>query len=412
MKVPKQPEINIGMIGHVDHGKTTLTKALSGEWTDRHSEEVKRGISIRLGYADVAFYKCPNCEGTAAFCTTKKCPKCGSETEFLRAVSFVDAPGHETLMATMLSGAALMDGALLLVAANERCPQPQTKEHLMALSIIGIDKIVIVQNKIDIVTREQALQNYKEIKEFVKGTVAENAPIIPVSANRGVNIDLLIEAIEKTIVANVKRDADADPIMHVARSFDINAPGTTPEKLRGGVIGGSLMQGKLKIGDEIEVVPGRRVEVAGKVSYERITAKVISLNAGDRSVKEVLPGGLIAIGTELDPSVTKSDGLTGRVVGIPGKLPAVVSSFKMKTVLLDRVVGSSADLRVDEIKSSEPLMLSVGTATTVGVVKSAREGYADVVLKLPVCILPGQRVAISRRISNKWRLIGYGIIDQ
>ena len=412
MKVQKQPEINIGMIGHVDHGKTTLTKALSGEWTDRHSEEVKRGISIRLGYADVAFYKCPNCEGSAAYSTKKKCPVCGADTEFLRAVSFVDAPGHETLMATMLSGAALMDGALLLVAANERCPQPQTKEHLMALSIIGIDKIVIVQNKIDIVTRERAMENYKEIKEFVKGTVAENAPIIPVSANRGVNIDLLIKAIEDTIVANVKRDADAVPIMHVARSFDINAPGTTPDKLRGGVIGGSLMQGKLKIGDEIEVVPGRRVEAAGKVTYERITAKVISLNAGDKSVKEVLPGGLIAIGTELDPAITKSDGLTGRVVGIPGKTPQVVSSFKMKTTLMDRVVGSAADLVVDDIKSNEPLMLSVGTATTVGVVKSAREGYADVILKLPVCILPGQRVAISRRISNKWRLIGYGVIDQ
>ena len=157
MKVPKQPEINIGMIGHVDHGKTTLTRALSGEWADRHSEEVKRGISIRLGYADVAFYKCPNCEGAAAYSTSKKCPVCGAETEFLRAVSFVDAPGHETLMATMLSGAALMDGAILLVAANEKCPQPQTKEHLMALEIIGIEKIIIVQNKIDIVTREQAI---------------------------------------------------------------------------------------------------------------------------------------------------------------------------------------------------------------------------------------------------------------
>ncbi|MCQ2071091.1 MAG: translation initiation factor IF-2 subunit gamma, partial [archaeon] len=259
---------------------------------------------------------------------------------------------------------------------------------------------------------EQAIQNYKEIKEFVKGTVAENAPIIPVSANSGVNIDLLVETIEKTIVANVKRDVDATPIMHVARSFDINAPGTTPEKLKGGVIGGSLMRGKLKVGDEIEVVPGRRVEVAGKATYERITAKIVSLEAGSKSVKEVLPGGLIAIGTELDPSITKSDGLTGRVIGIPGQLPAVVSSFKMQTVLLDRVVGSAADLVVDDIKSNEPLMLSVGTATTVGVVKSAREGYADVVLKLPVCILPGQRVAISRRISNKWRLIGYGVISQ
>jgi len=412
MKVPKQPEVNIGMIGHVDHGKTTLTKALSGEWTDRHSEEVKRGISIRLGYADVAFYKCSDCQGAAAFSTTTKCKNCGAKTEFLRSISFVDAPGHETLMATMLSGAALMDGALLLVAANEKCPQPQTKEHLMALSIIGIENIIIVQNKIDIVSRDQAVENYKQIKEFVKGTIAENAPIIPVSANRGVNIDMLIESIEEHIVSKVKRDIKADPLMHVARSFDINSPGTLPQDLKGGVIGGTLIEGKLKVGDNIEIVPGRRVEVAGKTTYEKISAKVTSLQAGGKSVKEVLPGGLIAIGTALDPSITKSDGLTGRVVGSPGKLPAVVHDFIMKTTLLDRVVGSSADLVVDDIKSNEPLMLSVGTATTVGVVKSARSDSAEVALKIPVCILPGQRVAISRRISNKWRLIGYGIIEQ
>ena len=412
MKVPKQPEINIGMIGHVDHGKTTLTRALSGEWTDRHSEEVKRGISIRLGYADVAFYKCQTCEGPAAYGTSPKCSKCGGKSDILRSVSFVDAPGHETLMATMLSGAALMDGALLLVAANEKCPQPQTKEHLMALSIIGIENIIIVQNKIDIVSREQAIENYKQIKEFVKGTIAENAPVIPVSANRGVNIDMLIESIEDHIVSKIKRDISAPSLMHVARSFDINVPGTVPKDLKGGVVGGTLIQGKLKVDDEIEIVPGRRVEAAGKTSYEKITAKVVSLQAGGKSVKEVVPGGLIAIGTALDPSITKSDGLTGRVVGRPGQLPPVVHDFKMKTTLLDRVVGTSADLVVDEIKSNEPLMLSVGTATTVGVVKSARAGFAEVALKIPVCILPGQRVAISRRISNKWRLIGYGIIEQ
>ncbi len=412
MKVQKQPEINIGMIGHVDHGKTTLTKALSGEWTDRHSEEVKRGISIRLGYADVSFFKCPQCEGSAAYGTNKKCPICGSEAEYVRSVSFVDAPGHETLMATMLSGAALMDGALLLVAANEKCPQPQTKEHLMALSIIGIDKIVIVQNKIDIVTREQAIENYKQIKEFVKGTIAEDAPIIPISANRGVNIDMLIETIEEHIVSKIERDVDSPPLMHVARSFDINSPGTLPKDLKGGVIGGTLIRGKLKVGDDIVIVPGRRVEIAGKPTYEPVSAQVTSLQAGGKSVKTVQPGGLIAIGTALDPSITKSDGLTGRVVGLPDCLPVVAHDFTMKTTLLDRVVGSSSELIVDDIKSSEPLMLSVGTATTVGVVKSARAGEAQVMLKIPVCILPGQRVAISRRISNKWRLIGYGIIEQ
>ncbi len=411
MKVPRQPELNIGMIGHVDHGKTTLTKALSGEWTDRHSEEIKRGISIRLGYADVAFYRCPRCEGAAGYSTKEDCGSCGGKAEFLRAVSFVDSPGHETLMATMLSGAALMDGALLLVAANEKCPQPQTKEHLMALSIVGIEKIIIVQNKIDLVTRDEAIENYKEIKEFVKGTVAEDAPIIPVSAHHDVNIDKLIEAIEAHIVAEVSRDDEAPPRMYVARSFDINNPGIGAKDLRGGVLGGSLIQGRLRVGDELQIAPGRKTELAGKVSYETIHTRVESLFSGGQRIEEANSGGLIAIGTKLDPSLTKSDALTGRMVGKPDTLPPVAQSFEMEAHLLDRVVGTNADMRVESIKTNEPLMLSIGTATTVGVVSSARGDSAQVGLKIPVCAEAGQRVAISRRISGKWRLIGYGIIQ-
>jgi translation initiation factor 2 subunit 3 len=405
----RQPEVNIGMIGHVDHGKTTLTKALSGEWTDRHSEEVKRGISIRLGYADVNFYKCPGCEGSAAYTTQPNCDSCGGETELLRSVSFVDAPGHETLMATMLSGAAIMNGALLIVAANEKCPQPQTKEHLMALTIIGVDKIVIVQNKIDIVTREEALQNYREIKEFVKGTIAEDAPIIPVSANHNVNIDKLIEIIQTTI-PTPKHDVKKPARMFVARSFDINAPGSPPQALKGGVLGGSLIQGRLEVGDEIEIAPGRKVEAGREVTWEKITTRIESLHAGDIDLEEARPGGLIAIGTKLDPSLTKSDGLTGRVVGKPGTLPPVLHKFIMTTKLLERVVGAAVDLAVENIKTNEPLMLSVGTATTVGVVTSARGDESEVALKIPVCAEKNQRVAISRKIQGKWRLIGYGII--
>lgn len=409
MKVSQQPEINIGMIGHVDHGKTTLTKALSGEWTDRHSEEIKRGISIRLGYADTAFYKCTKCS-PVRFTTTETCPECGGEAQFLRAISFVDAPGHETLMATMLSGAAMMQGALLLVAANERCPQPQTKEHLMALSIIGVDKIIIVQNKIDIVSKEEALENYREIKKFVKGTIAENAPIIPVSAHHDVNIDKLIEAIEKYI-PTPKADKDKVPRMYVARSFDINTPGSSPDSLKGGVLGGSLIQGKLEVGDEIEILPGRKVEQGQKITYETITTTVESLHTGSLSLDSVYAGGLIAIGTKLDPALTKSDGLTGRLVGKPGTLPPVLQKFTMTTHLLERVVGSAEDLVVENIKTNEPLMLSIGTATTVGVVTSARGTSAEVALKIPVCAQEEQRVAISRRIAGKWRLIGYGIIQ-
>ena len=409
MKVPSQPETNIGMIGHVDHGKTMLTKALTGEWTDRHSEEVKRGISIRLGYADVAFYKCKNCEGPECYSNQPTCPNCKGECELLRSVSFVDAPGHETLMATMLSGAAIMNGALLLVAANEECPQPQTREHLMALSIIGVDKIIVVQNKIDIVSKEEARKNYAEIQSFIKGTIAEKAPIIPISAHHDVNIDMLIEAIEKKI-PTPKWDKSKPARMYIARSFDVNVPGSKLASLKGGVIGGSLTQGKVKIGDEVEILPGRKVEVGSKTSWESIVTKVRSLYAGGLSLDVAGPGGLIAIGTGLDPSFTKSDSLVGRIAGVPGSLPPVLNELTFRTELMKRVVGVSSELAVDNLKTNEPLMLSVGTATTVGVVTSGRSDSAEVNLKIPVCVEKNQRIAISRRIAGKWRLIGYGVV--
>jgi len=244
-----QPELNIGLCGHVDHGKTTLTKALSGKWTDTHSEEIKRGITIRLGYADTTFYKCEKCN---TYTVKPVCPECKGKAIELRKISFVDAPGHESLMATMLCGATIMDGAILLVAANESCPQPQTREHLMALEIIGIKNIVVVQNKIDLVSDEQALANYEQIKDFLKKTIYQDAPIIPISAQHDVGISALIEAMEQTI-PTPGRDKNAAPIMFVARSFDINRPGTEPKDIVGGVLGGAMEQGVLNVGQDIEI---------------------------------------------------------------------------------------------------------------------------------------------------------------
>jgi len=411
MKLPRQPEVNIGMIGHVDHGKTTLTQRLTGKWTDEHSEELKRGISIRLGYADAAFYKCPKCPEPQCYTNKEVCPICGEKTKLLRVVSFIDAPGHETLMAVMLSGASLMDGALLLIAANESCPQPQTREHLTAMEIAGIKNIVIVQNKIDLVSEKAAEKNYNEIRNFIKGTAAEDAPIIPVSAHHDINIDVLIQAIEEKI-PTPKRDEGKDPLMYVARSFDVNKPGSRPEKLRGGVIGGSLLQGKLRVGDEIEIAPGRIVEKEGRQHWEKIVTTVSSIITGGQSVKEAGPGGLLAIGTLLDPALTKADAFVGKLVGKPGKLPEPQSKLHLNVHLLEKAVGTVDEKKVEPIKAQEPLMLTVGTATTVGVTSEAYSDTVSVNLKIPVCTLPEQKVAISRKVEGRWRLIGYGIVQK
>ncbi len=400
-----QSDVNIGLVGHVDHGKTTLTKALSGIWTDTHSEETKRGISIRLGYADIEFKKCPNCDEPECYTTSDVCENCGTETELVKKVSFVDAPGHETLMATMLSGAAIMDGAVLVIAANEECPQPQTKEHLMALDVIGVKDVIVVQNKIDIVSKERAIESYNEIKDFVKGTCAEDAPIIPVSAQQGANMDILIKAMVDLIKAP-ERNKDKSALMHVARSFDINKPGSKIDKLKGGVIGGTLIQGSLKVGDKIEVRPG----ISDNNKWINLKSEIIGLEANGKNVDEVFPGGLIGVATKLDPSLTKADSLSGSVAGEVDTLPDVLHEFKMETFLLDRVVGTKEESDVAPIKIKEPLMINCGTTTTIGVVSSVKNNIIDVKLKLPVCANKGDRIALSRRVGARWRLIGYGII--
>jgi translation initiation factor 2 subunit 3 len=408
---PDQPEINIGLVGHVDHGKTTLTEKLSGKWTDTHSEELKRGITIRLGYADATFRKCPKCKGAEAFTTKETCEKHKTKTAILRTVSFVDAPGHESLMATMLSGAAIMDGALLLIAANEFCPQPQTREHLMALEISGVKNIVIIQNKIDVVGEERILNNFKQIKNFIKGTIYENAPIIPVSAQHGVNIDAVIEAIQKYI-PTPERNPEDDPLMLVARSFDINKPGTKPEELKGGVLGGALAKGRLKVGDRIEIRPGRVIAEANKMVSKPLFAEIVSIMSGSKRLEEAGPGGNIGLLTKLDPNVVKSDSLTGNIVGLPGKLPKIWYELALEVHLLERVVGSKEELKVEPVKMQEVLMLNVNSAATVGFVNHLEKNKIKCKLKLPVCADPGSRVTISRRIGTRFRLIGYGIIQE
>lgn len=393
------PEVNIGIVGHVDHGKTTLTQALTGKWTDTHSEEIKRGITIRLGYADSTFYYCDSCQSYSA---TPKCQRCFGDARPERCVSFLDAPGHETLMATVLSGAALMDGAILVIAANERCPQPQTAEHLKALDIVGIRNIIIAQNKVDVVTEEQALRSYNEIKEFVKGTVAENAPIIPVSAINNANIDVLIEAVVKHIPTPARNDSK-DPRFYIARSFDINRPGTPVKELKGGVIGGSLTEGVLRTGDEIEIRPG---VADGK---ERITTKIAAImQKGERH--ETKPGGLVAIQTELDPSLTRGDSLSGHIAGLPGKLPPSYDEIEVAVNLFDYVVGVEGQQKVPPIRTGSTLMITVAIAKTVGVVTAATKKGIKVKLKLPVCADKDAKVAIASQVGGRWHLIGYGVI--
>ncbi len=400
-----QPEVTIGLVGHVDHGKTTLTMALSGVWTDTHSEEVKRGITIRLGYADLVIRKTAD-----GHYTTKDKDAFGVETTPLRKISLVDAPGHESLMATMLAGVTIMDGALLLVSANEKCPQPQTQEHLQALEMSGIQKVIVVQNKVDVVSEEEAMKNYEDIKKFLSTTKFKDSPIIPVSAKHGLNIDLLLQTIQDYIPTTKKDDAKI-PLFMVARTFDINKPGIKPQDLKGGVFGGSLKQGKLSVGDTIEITPGRIVIEKNQFVCYSIKTKIVGIITGGSKVDSIVPGGSVAIMTELDPSITKGDTLRGNIISLPGKNPPVWTELRLKVSLLDRILGDS-EIKINPVIRGETLLLNVNSAATVGIVSDLKKGIATCNLKIPICAEVGQRVTISRQIGPRFRLVGYGEISK
>jgi len=385
--------INIGVVGHIDHGKTTLLQKLSGKWASQHSQELKRGITIKLGYADIILYKDKNGYNN----------KSG---EPFRHVSFVDAPGHEMLMATMLSGAAIVDAAILVIAANEGIKE-QTREHVMALQAKQIKNVIVVQNKIDLVDKKRALDSYKEIKDFLKGKF-DDSPIIPVSAQQEINLDKVFEAIANIPVPD--RKLEDKPVFVVARSFDINKPGTKPENLHGTVLGGTLKKGKFKVGDEIELKPGIAIKEANQINYKTLNAKILKMFKGSKEVPELTPGGSMSIETSLDMSIGKSDILAGNVVSIKGELPEAATTLKVKYKLFPEVFGMSGNMKVDNLKPSEALLFSINTSMTIGVIKRIQKDEIELNLKVPIVPFKGDNVAISRNIGNHWRLIGYGEI--
>jgi len=423
--ISRQATINIGTIGHVAHGKSTVVKALSGVQTVRFKNELERNITIKLGYANAKVYKCtnPQCARPGnyrSYGSSKEdnppCerPGCGSPMALQRHVSFVDCPGHDILMATMLNGAAVMDAALLLIAGNESCPQPQTSEHLAAVEIMKLQHIIILQNKIDLVKESAAFEQHKQILKFIKGTVAENSPIVPISAQLRYNIDVVCEYICTHIPIPV-RDFTSSPRLIVIRSFDVNKPGAEVDNLFGGVAGGSIVKGVLKIGDEIEVRPGIvSKDSEGKVKCVPIFSRIISLFAEENDLKYAVPGGLIGVGTKIDPTLCRADRLVGQVLGEVGKLPDIFTELEINFFLLRRLLGVKTDgekqSRVQKLAKGEVLMVNIGSTSTGGRVLAVKQDLAKIVLIQPVCTQEGEKIALSRRVEKHWRLIGWGQI--
>jgi len=334
--------------------------------------------------------------------------------ELIRHISFVDCPGHDILMATMLNGAAVMDAALLLIAGNEICPQPQTSEHLAAVEIMKLKHIIILQNKVDLVKESETIERYKEIKKFIKGTVANDAPIIPISAQLKYNIDVVCEYMVKFIPIPI-RDFTSSPKLIVIRSFDVNKPGDLVDDLKGGVAGGTIIKGVCRVGQDIEVRPGIvSKNTDGSMKCTPIFSKIVSLFAEENELKFAVPGGLIGLGTKIDPTLTRADRLVGQVVGEVGKLPEVYSELEISFFLLRTLLGVKTDNenkgKIAKLEKEEVIMVNIGSTGTGGRVIAVKSDLARITLTTPVCTQQGEKLALSRRIEKHWRLIGWGKI--
>uniref|UniRef100_A0AC34FKP7 Protein-synthesizing GTPase n=1 Tax=Panagrolaimus sp. ES5 TaxID=591445 RepID=A0AC34FKP7_9BILA len=429
--ISRQATINIGTIGHVAHGKSTLVKAISGVHTVKFKNELERNITIKLGYANAKIYRCsneecprPGCYRSAGSISPDRLPctreGCGGQFVCVRHVSFVDCPGHDILMATMLNGAAVMDAAMLLVAGNEPCPQPQTSEHLAAVEIMQLKHLLILQNKIDLIKEAQATEQFEQIKSFVQGTVADSAPIIPISAQLKYNVDAVCEYLCKKVPVPL-RDFESPSRLIVIRSFDVNKPGSEVENLKGGVAGGSILKGILKVGQEIEVRPGIVSKTAdGKVQCRPIFSKIVSLFAEQNQLQYAVPGGLIGVGTKIDPTLCRGDRLVGHILGAVGTLPDIFVDIEIAYFLLRRLLGVRTEggkkaAKVQKLSKGEVLMVNIGSLSTGGRVTAVKGNVdgsdaAKITLTDPICTEVNEKIALSRRIEKHWRLIGWGTI--
>jgi len=424
--ISRQATINIGTIGHVAHGKSTVVKAISGVQTVRFKNELERNITIKLGYANAKVYKCdsPACPRPGCYksCGSNKedtfpCERlgCSGKFQLVRHVSFVDCPGHDILMATMLNGAAVMDAALLLIAGNESCPQPQTSEHLAAIEIMKLKHMIILQNKIDLVKESQAKEQYEQILRFVKGTIAEGSPIVPISAQLKYNIEVICEYIVKNIPVPI-RDFTSQPRLIVIRSFDVNKPGCEVDDLKGGVAGGSILRGVLKVNQEIEIRPGIiSKDSEGKMKCQPIFSKIVSLFTEHNDLQYAAPGGLIGVGTKIDPTLCRADRMVGQVLGAVGALPDIFTEVEISYFLLRRLLGVKTEgdkkgAKVQKLAKNEMLMVNIGSLSTGSRVLAVKADLAKIVLTQPVCTEIGEKIALSRRVDRHWRLIGWGEI--
>lgn len=400
---------NIGLVGSVQNGKTTLVERLSGINTKRHSAEMKEGRTVKLGYANLLMWKCPMC--STVFTTGKKiskkeCDDCNNPCTVEFELSLVDAPGHSAFIKTMIRGSSIMEAAIVVTDAKQIPHQHQTLEHLAILEILGVKQVLVVQNKCDLVTRDECAAHHAQLRIQFQGTIADNSPVIPICAQRGLNISVVVSQLFQ-LCTTLQSESESHQYPYngfaIIRSFDINKPDTEVNDLKGGVLGGCLVGPRpMCVGDVIEIRPGL---IKSDNTFIPLRTKILTVFSEQKSIQQCEMGGLFALGTNLDPTSTKSDRLVGNVAGIPEHLPPVIQENIIKVVY----VSLDKEHKGSKLTPDNPYHFLWGNLVVKGTVtKTETKNVYHVKYEHPICSYTNKCIIYGKTTQGPTTMVGFG----
>ena len=399
----KQPVLNVGMLGSVSDGKSTCVRELTGIKTQRHSSEKTRNITIKPGYANLKIWS----DGDKLYSTDSKptiLSKNDRDCNLVHHLSFIDCPGHQELILTMLGSIRLMDAVIVIVSAADPIEKkPQLIQHLAAIKLSGIKKILVCLNKLDLVTKDVANERYEELQKVLSKFDIKPIKIIPTSFNKKIGVSWLLQEILDNFIPN--NNVDEVSRFMATRSFDINKPGSNWNDLKGGVLGGSLFNGKLNVDDVIEIRPGICGKGKnGKLISQPIKTKILSIKTDQEELENMLPGGLMGVGTDIDPFYCKDDQLAGNIIGLEGTLPSVYDSIELKFELIEDFGG------VWKPKVNDNVFLQVGTLSISSILTQVLKKTIKLSLSRPACIDEDLMIMISHKEDGIMKIVASGKI--
>ena len=377
--------INLGTLGSVSDGKSEMIYQLSGIRTQRDSREKKRNITIKAGYANIKLWKCEECLklfSSGENSTENKCDNCEDNNCVINNhISFVDCPGHQELIETMMSSMSLMKGAIVIISVAESLKQkPQLIQHLISAKESNLNKLIICMNKCDLVPINIVKERKIELDELLKKLDITPLIIIPTSFTHKLGINELINAIEM-FFSNQDEELNTKTLFRITRSFDVNQPGINYETIKGGCVGGSLISGSFKLNDEVEINPGILTKNKdGRFTCEPIRTTLLSFESDKIKMDVVEPGGLVGILTNIDPYYCKNDQLKGNIITLVGQALPIYDKINIEFNKIDEFEG------VWTPKNGDKAFLQIGNMFTEAILLKIKNQKMSFQLVKPVCI--------------------------